>query len=138
MPGIWSRATNATQQRVSSRRVVWEKYAKRDGSFVDVLLERRQELKPGKVFWYSDVSAHLVAAVLGLRWNGLTALVDDSEITRSPMERMSAPTVPEQPVDILTDEQLVRLIPACQGLDLRGSPRFGADQVVHRHGCPRG
>ena len=43
---------------------VWEKYAKRDGSFVDVLLERRQDLEPGKTFWYSDVSAHLVAAVL--------------------------------------------------------------------------
>jgi hypothetical protein len=50
-----------------------------------------------------------------LRWNGPTALVDDSEITRSPMERRSAPTVPEQPVDILTDEQLVRLIAACKG-----------------------
>jgi CubicO group peptidase (beta-lactamase class C family) len=33
-------------------------------SFVTVLLERRQDFEPGKVFWYSDVSAHLVAAVL--------------------------------------------------------------------------
>jgi CubicO group peptidase (beta-lactamase class C family) len=43
---------------------VWEEYAKPGRSFVNVLLERRQEFEPGKVFWYSDVSAHLVAAVL--------------------------------------------------------------------------
>jgi CubicO group peptidase (beta-lactamase class C family) len=45
-------------------RFVWEEYAKPGQSFVNVLLERRQEFEPGKVFWYSDVSAHLVAAVL--------------------------------------------------------------------------
>jgi CubicO group peptidase (beta-lactamase class C family) len=43
---------------------VWEKYAGPGHSFVNVLLERRQEFEPGKVFHYSDVSAHLVAAVL--------------------------------------------------------------------------
>jgi CubicO group peptidase (beta-lactamase class C family) len=43
---------------------VWEEYAKPDRSFVNLLLERRQDFEPGKVFWYSDVSAHLVAAVL--------------------------------------------------------------------------
>lgn len=43
---------------------VWEEYAKPGRSFVNVLLDRRQEFEPGKVFWYSDVSAHLVAAVL--------------------------------------------------------------------------
>jgi CubicO group peptidase (beta-lactamase class C family) len=43
---------------------VWEKYTEPGQSFVNVLLERRQEFEPGKVFHYSDVSAHLVAAVL--------------------------------------------------------------------------
>ena len=43
---------------------VWEEYAKPGRSFVNVLLERRQDFEPGTVFWYSDVSAHLVAAVL--------------------------------------------------------------------------
>ena len=43
---------------------VWEEYAKPGRSFVNVLLGRRQEFEPGKVFWYSDVSAHLVAVVL--------------------------------------------------------------------------
>jgi CubicO group peptidase (beta-lactamase class C family) len=43
---------------------VWEEYAKPGRSFVNVLLDRRQEFEPGTVFWYSDVSAHLAAAVL--------------------------------------------------------------------------
>jgi len=43
---------------------VWEKYTEPGRSFVNVLLERRQEFEPGKVFHYSDVSAHLAAAVL--------------------------------------------------------------------------
>lgn len=45
-------------------------------------------------------------------------LVDDGEITASPMERMSPPTVPEQPVPILTDAELVALLSACKGATL--------------------
>ena len=44
-------------------------------------------------------------------------LVDDGEIPRSPMERMKAPAVPEQPVPILTDDELRRLLDACKGTD---------------------
>ena len=42
-------------------------------------------------------------------------LVDDGEIAHSPMERMSPPAVPEQPVPVLTDEELVRLLATCKG-----------------------
>jgi integrase len=41
--------------------------------------------------------------------------VDDGEITSSPMERMSPPTVPEQPVPVLTDAELSRLLATCDG-----------------------
>lgn len=44
-------------------------------------------------------------------------LLDDGEIPRSPMERMSPPAVPEQPVPILTDEELTRLLAAAKGTD---------------------
>jgi site-specific recombinase XerD len=44
-------------------------------------------------------------------------LLDDGEITRSPMERMSPPAVPEQPVPILTDDELRRLLDAAKGTD---------------------
>ncbi len=42
-------------------------------------------------------------------------LTDDGEITRSPMERMSSPTVPEQPMPILDDVALSALLATCKG-----------------------
>jgi site-specific recombinase XerD len=42
-------------------------------------------------------------------------LTDDGEISRSPMERMSPPHVAEQPVPILDDELLAKLLKTCQG-----------------------
>jgi site-specific recombinase XerD len=45
-------------------------------------------------------------------------LIDDGEITSNPMERMSPPSVPEQPVPILTDDELLRLIGVCKGQSL--------------------
>lgn len=44
-------------------------------------------------------------------------LEDDGEIPRSPMARMSPPAVPEQPVPILTDAELGRLLAAAKGTD---------------------
>jgi len=42
-------------------------------------------------------------------------LVDDGEIAHSRMERMSPPTVPEQPVPVLTNDELTRLLATCRG-----------------------
>jgi site-specific recombinase XerD len=42
-------------------------------------------------------------------------LLEDGEITSSPMERMHSPTVPEHPVPVLTDAELSRLIATCKG-----------------------
>jgi site-specific recombinase XerD len=42
-------------------------------------------------------------------------LVDDGEITRSPMERMKPPAVPEQPVDVITEDELRRLLDTARG-----------------------
>jgi site-specific recombinase XerD len=42
-------------------------------------------------------------------------LVDDGEISRSPMERMRAPAVPEQPVAVLSVEELLALLATCRG-----------------------
>lgn len=41
-------------------------------------------------------------------------LVDEGETTRSPMERMSRPRVPEQPVDVLSSDELRKLIEGCE------------------------
>ncbi|MDB5733313.1 MAG: integrase family protein [Variovorax sp.] len=42
-------------------------------------------------------------------------LVREEEIDHSPMDRMRAPHVPEQPVAVLTDDQLKTLLASCAG-----------------------
>lgn len=42
-------------------------------------------------------------------------LLDEGEIDADPMARMDPPIVPEAPVPILTDEQLVALLRSCEG-----------------------
>jgi len=42
-------------------------------------------------------------------------LVDEGEITASPMERMTRPRVPEQPVDVLSEDDLRALLRTCSG-----------------------
>jgi site-specific recombinase XerD len=42
-------------------------------------------------------------------------LVDEGEITDSPMAKMSAPTIPEEPPAILQPEQIKRLLKVCEG-----------------------
>jgi site-specific recombinase XerD len=41
--------------------------------------------------------------------------VAEEEIDRSPMERMRPPAVPEQPVPVLTDEAIAKLLATCRG-----------------------
>lgn len=42
-------------------------------------------------------------------------LIREGEIDRSPMERMRPPAIPEQPVSVLTDDQLRTLLNSCDG-----------------------
>jgi site-specific recombinase XerD len=42
-------------------------------------------------------------------------LLDEGEITASPMARMKAPTVPERSVPVITDADLARLLKTCDG-----------------------
>jgi site-specific recombinase XerD len=58
----------------------------------------------------ATVAKHYRSLQQLFRW-----LVDDGELTRSPMERMRPPMVPEQPVDILSDDELRRLLDVCKG-----------------------
>ena len=55
------------------------------------------------------------------RYRALTALfnflVDFGEITDSPMRKMKPPHVPDVPVPVLTEEQLKKLVQACEGKD---------------------
>jgi site-specific recombinase XerD len=55
------------------------------------------------------------------RYRALTALfrflVDFEEIDASPMSKMKPPKVPEVPIPVLTDDQLRRIVAACEGKD---------------------
>ncbi len=56
------------------------------------------------------------------RFKGLQAFFrwaeDEGEVAASPMRRMKPPQVPEEPPDVLSEEDLRRLLRACEGRDL--------------------
>ena len=58
----------------------------------------------------ATVAKHYRSLQQLFRW-----LVEDGEIGHSPMERMRPPAVPEQPVDVLTDDELRALLDAARG-----------------------
>jgi site-specific recombinase XerD len=64
------------------------------------------------------------ASTVKTRYGGLQVffrwLIDEGEITRSPMERMKPPHVPDQPVDVLDDDAVRRLLAVCSGRDFAG------------------
>ncbi len=58
----------------------------------------------------ATVAKHYRSLQQLFRW-----LVEDGEVQHSPMERMRPPAVPEQPVDVLTDDELRALLVTCRG-----------------------
>ncbi len=69
--------------------------------------------------WLADLADRAAPATVARHYRSTQQLfrwlVDDGELPRSPMEKMRAPIVPEQPVDVLTDDELRRLLDACKG-----------------------
>ena len=68
--------------------------------------------------WLADLHSHLAAATVARHYRNLQQLwrwlLDDGEITRSPMERMRPPAVPEQPVPLISETDLVALLAVCK------------------------
>lgn len=67
----------------------------------------------------ADMAGRLSAATTAKHYRSLQQLfrwlVEDGEINESPMARMRPPSVPEQPVDVLTDDELRALLDTCKG-----------------------
>jgi site-specific recombinase XerD len=58
----------------------------------------------------SNAAKHYRSLQQFVRW-----LVDEGELSTNPMARIHAPRIPEKPVAIFTDAELVRLLAACKG-----------------------
>lgn len=58
----------------------------------------------------ATVAKHYRSLQQMFRW-----LSEDGELPRSPMERMRPPRVPEQPVAVLTEDELHKLLATCKG-----------------------
>lgn len=69
----------------------------------------------------ADMVDRLAAATVAKHYRSLQQLwkwlEEDGEIPASPMAKMHPPAVPEQPVPILTDDELRRLLEAAKGTD---------------------
>jgi site-specific recombinase XerD len=69
--------------------------------------------------YIADVLAHRKAATASIRYRSLRRFVEwcreEGEITESHMQHMRGPTIPEEPVPVISDDELTRLLRACQG-----------------------
>lgn len=73
------------------------------------------------------------------RYRGLQRLfaylVDEGEITDSPMAKMHPPKVPEPETEVLTDEQLKRLFGACEGTSFAKRRDMAMLRLLADTGC---
>ena len=76
------------------------------------LSERSHERAPGKSISSATVARHYRSLQQLFRWLEL-----EEEITQSPFVKMSPPAVPEQPVPLLTPDEITRLLAVCKGND---------------------
>lgn len=112
------RAKNLSKSTIASYLVVGR-------TFVEYLTERGMPTGASAVArehieaYLADLLDRTAPATAAKHYRSLQQLfrwlVDDGEIPRSPMERMTAPAVPEQPVPVLTVDELSRLLDTCKG-----------------------
>lgn len=112
------RATNKSPKTI-------ETYLAAAGQLVDFLNERGMPTEAPAVrrehveAYIADLVEHWKPATASNRYRALQQffgfLLDEGEITSSPMERMEPPKVPEQPVPVLSEDELRALLAACDG-----------------------
>jgi len=65
-------------------------------------------------------------------------LADEGEIKESPMKKMRPPAVPEQPVDVLSDDDIKSLFRACAGTDFSSRRDMAIIRLLLDTGLRRG
>jgi len=78
-------------------------------TYLAAMFERKAQNRQGTIR-PATVAKHYRSLQQLFRW-----LVDDGEIEHSPMARMRPPSVPEQPVPVVTDAHLEALLATCKG-----------------------
>jgi site-specific recombinase XerD len=117
----WERALKAANK---APRTI-DTYMLAAGQLVDFLTERGMPLDVTAIrrehveAFIEHVLATRSPATASQRYASLRQLFrfldEEGEIERSPFEKMSPPAIPEQPVPILTDEELTALLDASKG-----------------------
>jgi site-specific recombinase XerD len=117
---VWHlRARNLAPKTISSYRQTGEafrEYLQVKGMPTDVHDVTREHIET----WLAEMNDDgRAAATVARHYRNLQQLwrwlVDDGEISRSPMERMRPPAVPEQPVPLIAEADLIKLVDACRG-----------------------
>lgn len=71
--------------------------------------------------WFAYLSERFQPGTVQVRFMGMGRfcrwLIDEDELADNPLRGLRRPEVPEKPVPVLTDNELVMLIKACQGKD---------------------
>src|SRR5512132_4194447 len=107
------------------RRKTVQIYLESVGQFSGFLRERRRDLADARRQDLEEFLADLLerrsAATASVRYRALRVFYDwaeeEGEVPESPMRRTKPPAVPDKPVDVLTEEQLRRLLATCAGKD---------------------
>lgn len=93
-------------------------YLVAQGMPTDVTAIHREHVE---AFIAADIDRGLSASTAAGHYRRLQQLFrwleEEGEIAASPMARMKPPHVPEQPVPVITDDDLARLLKACAGSD---------------------
>jgi site-specific recombinase XerD len=112
------RAANLSDETVKSyilsAQRLWEFLDSR-GMPTDIAKVRREHVEA----FIEDQLARWKPTTALTRYRSLQQLfrwaLDEGEISRSPMERMRAPKVPDRPVDVVGDDALRALLASCEG-----------------------
>lgn len=112
------RARNVAPSTIASYVRVGENllaYLRQQGMPTAASTIRREHLES----FLADLGDRVSAATVAKHYRSMQQLfrwlADDGEIPVSPMERMRPPKVPEQPVEVFTDDELTRLLSAAKG-----------------------
>lgn len=81
------------------------------------------------------------ASTVGTRYKGLKVLFswleEEGELSTSPMAKMRPPQIPEEPVPVLTDDQLRALFHACDGRSFEQRRDMALLRFLHDSGARR-